>query len=40
LTTNCGRLRLAIVESQMAGKQAKILNDSQLAQLLAYASKT
>ena len=28
------------IESQMAGKQAKILNDKQLAQLLAYASKT
>jgi len=28
------------IESQMPGKQAKILNDSQLAQLLAYARAT
>lgn len=28
------------IESQMTGKQAKILNDDQLARLLAYVNRT
>ena len=40
LTTNCLQIQTLVIESQMAGKQAKILNDSQLAQLLAYACTT
>ena len=36
----CLQIQTLGIESQMAGKQAKILNDKQLAQLLAYASKT
>ena len=34
------QIQTLAIESQMAGKQAKILNDKQLAQLLAYACKT